>query len=1796
MRIAKSVVTTLMVVIFLYACNRNAVELDYTSAKDEVAQLGNLTFRFSKPLVNDSMLNQWDSTEYVSFEPKITGRFRWEHGDELVFSPSRQLAPATTYKATLGKELLRFSKYNKIEKADEIHFHTPDLKLDNTNITWVLLDENSRTAVPQVELYFNYPVDPNTIKDKLQVTIDDAPADYILQTISSDNKVTLRLKNVKTADKDYTIKISLDKGVLPEGGANSTKDKLETNAVIPSPYVLNINDVNAEHDGSIGTITIRTSQQIIATDLASFIKIEPAVKFTVETTDDGFILSSEGFDASKSYELTLLKRLRGKIGGVLKDEYHSNFAFGKMEPTISFVNSKAVYLAGQGAKNIEVKLVNVPTVKVIISKIYENNLLAAQRSGYYPSESDGNNGENYEGGNSDAVVGDVIYEKEIDTRTLPKSGSGRLFNFSIEDKLPEFKGIYHIKIKSTKDYWVSDSRFISLSDFGLIAKEGTDKIFVFVNSLKTSAPVNGVNVVAYGSNNQLLGTGSTNADGVAEINYTKKEYAGFRPAMIIAKTETDFNYLPFNSTKVNTSRFEVGGKRSNATGLDAFIYEERDIYRPGEKVNFSVIVRDKLWRSPGELPVKLKFLLPNGKELKTFRKNLNEQGSLEGSVDISESAITGSYSLEVYNGNDVLLGSENFRIEEFVPDRIKVTAKLDKLSLQPGETTNLTVNAVNFFGPPAANRNYECEIQVKQKSFNPIKYGRYDFSIANPGITFDKDMKEGKLDEKGNATESFSAKELYKNVGLLEATFYATVFDETGRPVSRSANAEIFTQNVFFGIGVDGWWYYPLNQVIKFPVIAINKTEQVITSQSKVEVIKHEYRTVLTKNGEYFRYESQKEDKIVASSIVTISGDAATYSFTPRTAGNYELRVYVPGANSYVKKEFYSYGGWGWGDNSSFEVNTEGNIDISLAKSSYNTGESAKVLFKTPFSGKMLVTMETDKVISYQYVTVDNREASVDLKLTAEHLPNVFVTATLIKPHDVSDIPLTVAHGFKSIKVEEKQRKMGVQVVAEKSVRSHTHQKVTVKAAIGSYVTLAAVDNGVLQVSNFKSPDPYDYFYANRALEVSGYDMYPLLFPEIRARLSSTGGDGDLEMNKRTNPMPNKRFKIVSYWSGIAKANGSGEASFEFDVPQFSGEIRLMAVAYKDESFGSMESTMKVADPIVLSTALPRFLSPKDTVAVPVTITNTTSRRTTATATMTVSAPLQIVGVSRQTVSLDANSEGRAIFQVIASPAISVGKVKVEVQGLGEKFTDETEISVRPASTLQKVTGAGSIAGSSSQNITVEVSDFMPGSTDYQLVVSRSPALELAKQFQFLVEYPYGCTEQTVSVAFPQLYYGDLADLLNTGKAGKASANYNIQEAIKKIKLRQLYNGGVTLWDGEGAEHWWASVYAAHFLIEAQKAGYDVDKGLLETLLNYLNNKLRNRETIVYYYNQNQQKKIAPKEVAYSLYVLSLAGRPNISAMNYYKANTSLLALDCRYLLSAAYALAGDKNKFKELLPTSFSGEVSVAQSGGSFYSDIRDEAIALNVLIDVDPTNPQIGTMARHVIDKLKQRYWYSTQESAFTFLAQGKLAKAANKSTVSASISVNGKSVATMNGGTVRLTAKQLGGNNISINTSGTGQLYYWWQSEGISASGSYKEEDNYIKVRRRFFDRFGHAITGSTFKQNDLVIVQLSLEKSYSGYIDNIVLADLLPAGFEIENPRTKELPGMDWIKDAATPTALDVRDDRINLFVNLYSVRQDYYYAIRAVSPGIYHMGPVSADAMYNGEYHSYNGAGTIKVIQ
>ncbi len=1778
------------------SCNRSTVTLSYTNAQNEVPVLGNLVFRFSNNIATDSMLNRWDSTEYIQFSPAIAGRFRWESKDELVFSPAGPLLPATSYSAKLSeKKLLQYGEYNSIAKAENINFQTPGLALDRQVFSWAR-EEGNASPIPVVELVFNYPVSPEKLASGMDILVDDKEVKADFVTASASPVIKAKIKGVKAEDRDYKVTVLVKKGLVPEGGMNGLPEDKEYTDDLASPFVLTINEVTTEHDGTTGSIYVRTNQVITGTEWAPFVSLEPSVKYSVEKTDNGLLITSNEFNIENSYTLQLKPGLRGQLNGVLKETYETALTFGELEPSLSFASNKSLYLGAAGERNIELRITNVPKIKLTISKVYENNLLTADNYGYSPRESYEGDGEYYDEYGGGAVLGDVLYEKEIDTRSLPKYGAGRLLNFNPADKLPSFKGVYHISVRSTEDYWVRESRFVSLSDIGLIAKAGAGKMLVFANSIRSANALSGVGVQVYGSNNQLIGNGSTSGEGVAEIELTGNNgISGFNPAMVVARLGDDFNYMLFGNTTVNNSKYQVGGKKINATGIDAFVVPERDLYRPGEAIRFGVIARDMNRKSPGAIPVKIKMLMPDGKELTQLRKTLDAEGITEASVPLPQTAITGTYTLELYNGNDVLIRTFNFRVEEFAPDRIKLTASPDKTVLKPGITTTLHLDAVNYFGPPAAGRNYEAEVEIKEKMFRPQQYYQYDFTLSNGQSFFDNILRQGTTDAQGKAEQTFMIPTAYSGMGILQARFFATIFDENGRPVSRNTTVDILTQDVMVGVGNNTYSYFPLNKAIRFPLIALNPKEQLASARVQVSVIKHEYRTVLQKSGGYFRYDSQKEEKLVQQQDVNIQGANAGFSFIPRQAGEYELRVALPGSNTYVSNHFYSYGSWG-SNIGDFEVNSDGQVDISLDKKDYRIGDKVKALFKAPFDGKMLVTLENGEVLSHQWVQVKNRTASIDLSLNDKHLPNAYITATLFKAHTVgSALPLTAAHGLVNVDVKDDSKRMAVTIDAAKSSRSERKQHVTVKAASGAMVCLVAVDNGILAVSNFKTPDPYQHYFSKRALGVEAWDMYPLLFPELKRTISSTGGDGDLSMDLRQNPFATKRFKLMSYWSGWRKASG-GQAGFDIDIPAFNGQVRLMAIAVSGDKFGAAESTMQVADPLVLSTSMPRFITPGDTVYAAVTISNTTAKPSLVTAKLQTTGPLQHGAEQTLQTNIAANAEGRIEFPVYAAPNAGVGKLTVTASGLGETFKEEIDISVRPASTLQRRTGAGSIAGGGNAAINLPVADFLQQSLDYRLVVGRSPVLQLGTPLRYLVNYPYGCTEQTISAAFPQLYFADLSNLMQEGGAYKTAASNNVQAAIQRIKMRQLYNGGLTLWDAEGTENWWVTAYAAHFLLEARKAGYAPDPSLLETMLQYLSNKLRKRGLVDYYYNGNQQKRIAPKEVAYSLYVLALAGKPNVPTMNYYKANQKDLALDSRYVLSASYALAGDKKSFNEMLPASFAGEESVPTGNGSLYSPVRDEALALNVLLEVDAANAQVPVMAKHIVDRLNGSQWLTTQEASFGLLALGKLANIAGKSTATADILAGGKKKASMNGETVKLTKSQLGATNITLDTKGNGRLYYWWQASGISSTGTFVAEDNFLKVRRMFYDRNGKMLTTTAFKQNDLVVVKIVLEKTFNGRLENIVVTDLLPGGWEIENARIKDMAGLNWIKDETTPLSLDVRDDRIHFFTDMVNNRHVFYYSVRAVTPGNYTYGPVSADAMYKPEYHSYSGFGKVKVVR
>lgn len=1780
--------------------NTNELRLESKNFEEQIEPEQNLVFTFDKELASPSILQKWDTINYLTFTPAVKGRYKWTTPNELVFSPLRPFAPSTDFQVEFTDELQKHSpKRYTIPTGQSVRFHTPYLALDEARAFWAIDENNPDELEARLDLTFNYPVVRALLKSRFHVyngTVE-LPSEVIPG--KTGEEVTIRIrKNPAMRDEAIPVRISIAPGLATAGSTYQTKTVIEKEVVLPSRQMLQVSEVTTGVENGEEQIYVATTQPVQMENLRDLIKIEPRVSFAVEEMEGGFVLKGN-IPQENTYELTISKNLTGLEGIKLGRDYTHTVSFAAVRPGIAFANARSIYLSSQGARNIALNINKVPRLKVSIGKIYENNILRALREGKnYEGEYD-EAAEEYHGSSSYPVNetnGNTIFEREYDTKNLRKQGNAFLLNLNLEDLDfdSEFKGLYVLTVTSTEQKWLRDSKIISVSDIGLIAKQGKNEVVVFANSIREAKVQSGVEVRFISTNNQVIYKATTDQDGVVRFADINKQAPDFKVGLITARLGQDFTYLPYSQTQVNTSRFEVGGKRLNDIPYDAFIYGDRDLYRPGDVIHLNTVVRTPDWKTVAGLPIKLKLLLPNGKEYKSIKAKLNQQGAAETSFGLPATAVTGSYTLEVYSGNDVMLNSQKIGVEEFLPDRLKVSATLNKPSYNAGESVVTKFTALNLFGPPAAGRNYEVQLSLKKKQFEAKKYPEYLFNIVTSGsVDIQNSVRQGQTNAQGVGQESFTLTD-YQDIGLLDGSVYTTVFDETGRPVNRLSKFEVSTQPVFYGIR-DFEEYVSTRQPLRIPLLAVNKTGQSVAAPARVQLVRFTYESVIERSPDAaYNYKSQRKETIVSSRTLNIPAGGAPFTFTPVSSGDYEIRVLRPGANNYVAQGFYAYG-FGDTESTSFEVNNEGEVDITLDKPAYEVGDEAKILFKSPFAGKILVTIERDKVLSYHYLETDKKAASLTLPIKENYLPTLYITATALRPVKDNSLPLTVARGFMPVTVTKKNTKLNVAITAAEISRSQRTQQIKVRTAPNAEVTLAVVDEGILQLKDYQTPDPYDFFYQKRALEVNAYDLYPFLFPELTGRRSSFGGDG-YDLEKRINPLTSKRVKLVSLWSGQLKTNSNGEAVVKVNIPEFSGSLRVMAVAYKENAFGSAEKMMRVADPVVISTALPRFMSPKDTVLVPVTLSNTTAKSAAASSSLAVTGPLRVVGVAAQPANIAANGEARVVYKVVVASAIGQASVTVNVKALGESFSNRTDITVRPTAPLTKITGSGSLKDSATADIK-PTHDFLPASVASRLVISNSPVAQFTDDITFLLQYPHGCLEQTVSTAFPLLYYSDLAKSLNQDrKARSFNPNYLVQEAITKIESMQQYDGGFTYWPGETDTHWWTSAYATHFLLEARKAGYPVNATVLSKVLTYLQRKVKGRAMEEYRFydakRQLQSKFIVAHEITYSLYVLSVAGKTDWATMNYYKAKPDLLALDEKYLLASTFALSGRRESFNQLLPPSFTGQTAVRALDGSFYSEMRDRALALNGLLEADPDNPQVGILARHLSGELRSNRWYNTQERAFALLALGKLSRR-SQGNLTAKVYQNGKVAGSFTGKDLTL-ANKLNGGNLSIRTSGRGTLYYFWNVEGISKSGNYKEEDSFLQVRKTFFDRNGNKITNNTFRQNDLVVVRLALQTLDGRRLPNVAVTDLLPAGFEIENPRLSSARELTWAKDLSVPDHTDIRDDRINLYATATAKPQYFYYQVRAVSPGTFQMGPVGADAMYNAEYHSYSGGGVIQV--
>lgn len=1850
---------TFSLLICLTYCSRlpfNEVAVVGRNFDDEVQQTQNLTFTFNKNVgpgldSPEGASAEWDSTPYIRFKPAVRGKFKWTAPNELIFSPTVAFAPATNYQAELTDDLLKRSKQKDLKvSSDDISFHTPYLQLTSSESWWSRSRESGQ-AVARVRLNFNYPVNPADVSSKLTVSTDAQALTSQLMPGDGQTSVSLALMNAPAEKNEQPLTVKINTGLKVPNTAYTSQEVIEETRSLPSRFKIDIADVQTTFESSgngspQGVIRVITTQELQAGgELSQYYTIQPNVQTTAELTENGFIIRGD-FNETDTYVLTLTDQIRGVLGSRLEEPVNKDLFFGKMPASIQFANRKALYLSSKGARNIGLTIVNVPKVQVKIARLYENNILSYLRSNRYEEygeDGEGNwkptGGFNY---NDDASgeLSDVIVNKTVETNDLPKVRGTSALNLALPDQTNRpgerpLRGIYLVSVGSKDEAYLQASQLVSVSDIGLIARKTNDEILVWANSIRTAEPLQGIEVTLISSNNQSVYTLETDGTGLAKFEKVSEKAPGFKIALLTARqggetASDDFNFLFLPDTEVETSRFEVDGKRDNESGFNAFVYGDRDIYRPGETIHVNTVVRSQTWQSVGEIPLLIKVLTPNGRELRAFRKTTNAQGAVTTDVPLDPAAVTGSYTIEVLNANNVLLTSQSVSVEEFVPDRIKVDVLTDRTRYKSGQTITLSATAMNLFGPPAADRAYEMELQLKRRLFAPKGFEEYSFTIpangtrqladadATPANAFPKELRQGRTNANGQATERFPISALYKDIGLLEGKLFVTVFDENGRPVNRLRRFDILTQDTFFGIRLPDR-YVTTNAPLAAELVALDANGAPQSSASAlVTVVRYDYQTVIEKQGNggsgqpQIKYTTRRQEKTVYTNTLIFKGGKASFRYAPTVSGEYEIRVRRPNGEGYTATGFYAYG-YGSTAASSFEVSQEGQVLMTFDKASYQTGDKAKALFKAPFEGKLLVTVERNHVLEHHWLKTSNKSAEWSFSVGADHLPNVYVTATLIRALNAdnpaeANLPLTVAHGFGSVTVQDAETQLPVTITAASQSRSKTKQTIRIKTARNAQVTIAVVDEGILQIKNFKTPDPHAFFYQKRALEVSSHDLYALLYPELslKSSRSSVGGDG-YDLERRVNPLSNGRVRLVSLWSGILETGLDGEAEFSIDIPQFSGDLRVMAVVYKDNGFGSANSNIKVADPIVISTGVPRFLTPGDQLELPVNLSNTTKSPAVVTARLSLTGPLAVDSVHTQKITIQPGREMRTVFRVSAKQSIGPGSIMVTVNGLKETFTEKTEVTVRPAASVQKTFLAGSIAAGKTQPLTL-ASNFLPGTARASVTLSRSPVAQYGRELSYLLGYPHGCIEQTISKAFPQLYFADLTKQMVTNtyfvRSGESDLNpaTNVQKAIQKIESLQMPNGGFAMWPGQNNTDVdpWASAYALHFLNEAQAAGYEVRSSVLSNGIDFLTTYTNNPATeSVFTFDESGSRtarQIANRTSIYGLYILSIAGKPNRSAMNYYKQNAQLLSSDGRYLLAAAFFRVGDTRSYTSLLPKRLTDATAGRQTGGSYASPLRNLALTLETLVDTDPDNLQIPAMARQLAIALRQTSYVNTQEAAFAFLALGKLARQSASSTATATLSAGGKSLGTMNQSF--LTVKRVPTNQpLSVVTKGTGSVFYFTQSEGVPVSGKIPEEDQGLQVRRQYLSRDGQPT--NDIRQNDLVVVKLTLVSTNGLNVENVVMTDLLPAGLEIENPRLTDSRDMPWLKKGPTgtpgrPDHFDVRDDRINFYTTATGNEKTFYYLTRAVSKGRFIVGPASADAMYNGEYRSYNGASLMTI--
>ena len=1339
------------------------------------------------------------------------------------------------------------------------------------------------------------------------------------------------------------------------------------------------------------------------------------------------------------------------------------------------------------------------------------------------------------------------------------------------------------------------------SNLGMIVKRNSlNKLWIAVSNILDTNPVGKAQVTVYNFQLQPIGKGETNGEGFVEIS------SKGTPFIVVAEAEKQKAYVRVvDGEEQSVSRFDVGGKEIQK-GLKGFIYGERGVWRPGDTLHISFILEDREKRIPDKHPVALEIYNPKGQFYTKMISTQGMNGFYTFDVPTQAGDPTGLWNAYIKVGGTTF--HKGLRIETIKPNRLKINLTLPKILQSTDKNVTVPLASAWLTGATASKLKAKVEMSLSKVNTQFKNYGQYIFNDpATDFTTIKTDVFDGILNAEGKAGVTLKVPAATNAPGMLNATFTTRVFEPGG-------DASIYTQSIPFSpfvsyVGINlnqpKGKYIETDKDHVFDIVTVNSQGQPVNrSNLEYKIYRISWSWWWENSEESFgTYINNSSITPVASGKLQTSGGKTTFKFRVDYPSWGRYLVYVKDKDSGHATGGTIYVDWPESRGRSNKTDPSGikMLTFSLDKDSYEIGETATAIIPAAAGGRALVSIENgSSVLHREWIEVTNEgDTKYTFEITPEMTPNVYLHISLLQPHaqTINDLPIRM-YGIAPVFVTNRQTVLQPQIQMPEVLRPETDFNVTVSEKSGKPMTytLAIVDDGLLDLTNFKTPDPWNEFYSREALGIRTWDMYDNVLGASAGAYSSlfsVGGDATL---KPADAKAN-RFKPVVKFIGPFYLEKGRQQTHTLKLPMYVGSVRAMVVAGQDGAYGNAEKTAFVRTPLMLLSTLPRVLSIQEEITVPVNVFAMEKQVKNVTVSLQASGGgVQIEGSHQQSLTFNRTGDQLVFFTLKTGNKTGKATIKLTASGGGQQTKETIEIEVRNPNPIVTLRSSEWIETGQNKELSYQLGS-LSANNQIKLEVSRIPSVDISRRFDFLYNYQHHCTEQLTSKALPLLFIAQFKTI-DTREAEKIKAN--VQEAIRQIYARQLPNGGFVYWPGNAVADEWISSYTGMFLTLAQEKGYAVHANVLNKWKRFQRAAAQNWRMPQEANNWQQWQ--SELQQAFRLYTLALAGAPEYGAMNRMKEQPGL-SIQAKWRLAAAYALTGKMKPAEELVYNAETTVIPYSSMNQIYGSSDRDEAMILETLLLMNRERDALQ-QAKVVSKNLSQENWFSTQSTAFALMAMGRLAEKLSGS-LDFTWTWNGKQQPAVKSAKA-VFEKEIStspkSGTVAVKNQGKGALSVDLITRTQLLNDTLPAISDNLRMDIRYASMDGKPMSVNDIRQGTDFTAIASISNT-SGTTDytNLALTHIIPSGWEVYNERmtVPEAEPQETTDSSGNVsgqyTYQDIRDDRVLTYFNLrrgetkiFTIRLQATYAGNFILPA------VQCEAMYDVNVQARSKAGRTTV--